>query len=234
MNDRYVLVTGSSSGIGRAITEKLLAAGATVIGIARNPKKFKPASGKYVAFKADVTDLSSLASCIKHILSLYPNLNGLVSNAGYGKFDGLENFSTNQISSFIDANLVSHMIIAREIIPYFKLKKRGDIILIGSESALQGSKKGSLYCAAKFGLRGFSQSIRDECAERGIRVSIVNPGMVRTSFFKNLKFSPGDSSENAIESDDVAAVVMSIFSARAGTVIDEVNLTPLKKVMKFF
>ena len=58
--------------------------------------------------------------------------------------------------------------------------------------------------------------------------------MVRTSFFKNLNFSPGDSPENAIESEDVASVVMNIFSARAGTVIDEVNLSPIKKAIKFF
>ena len=233
MNDRHILVTGSSSGIGRAITEKLLAAGANVIGIARNPKTIKSTFGKYVTFEVDLSDLTNLGSSIEHILSLHPDLNGLVSNAGYGKFGGLESFSTNQISSFIDVNLVSHMIIAREIIPYFKKTKRGDIVLIGSEAALQGSKQGSLYCAAKFGLRGFSQAIRDECAGRGIRVSLVNPGMVRTSFFENLNFSPGDNPENAIESEDVASVVMNIFSARAGTVIDEVNLTPIKKAIKF-
>ena len=160
-------------------------------------------------------------------------MNGLVSNAGYGIFDGLENYSVEQISTYITANLSSHIVAVRTLLPNFKSKKGGDILFIGSEAALKGGKKGSLYCAAKFGLRGFAQTIREECAGNGIRVSLINPGMVRTEFFKNLEFSPGDDPSNAIEPDDVAIAAMNIFAMRAETVIDEINLTPLKKVIKF-
>ena len=233
MRDRHVLVTGSSSGIGRAITEHLLKVGATVIGIARNHNKFHPNTDKYKTFEVDVSDLKALPSCLKDILSTHPQLNGLVSNAGYGQFGGLENFSAEQISSYISANLTSHMVITRLVLPHFKAQKRGDIVFIGSDAALEGRKKGSLYCAAKFGLRGFSQTIREECASKNVRVSLINPGMVRTQFFEKLDFRPGDDDANAIEPDDVALAAISVFSARPGTVINEINLTPLKKVIKF-
>ena len=233
MRDRHVLVTGSSSGIGRAITEHLLKSGATVIGIARNHNKYQPNSDNYKTFDVDVSDLKTLPSSLKEILAEYPKLDGLVSNAGYGQFGGLENNSADQIYSYICANLISHMVITRMVLPHFKGQKRGDIVYIGSEAALDGGKKGSLYCAAKFGLRGFSQSLREECASTNVRVSIINPGMVRTQFFENLDFHPGDEPVNAIEPDDVALVAISIFSARQGTVIDEINLTPLKKAISF-
>ena len=233
MKERCILVTGSSSGIGRAITGRFLDAGATVIGIARDHEKFCPNTDKYKAYKIDVADLNALADGLKEILSAYPHLNGFVSNAGYGIFDGLENFSVEQISTYITANLSSHIVAVRTLLPNFKSKKGGDILFIGSEAALKGGKKGSLYCAAKFGLRGFAQTIREECSGKGIRVSLINPGMVRTEFFKNLEFGPGDDPSNAIEPDDVAIAAMNIFATRAETVIDEINLTPLKKVIKF-
>ena len=233
MRDRHVLVTGSSSGIGRAITEHLLKSGAIVIGIARNHNKFQPNSDNYKTFDVDVSDLKTLPSSLKEILAEFPKLDGLVSNAGYGQFGGLENHSADQIYSYICANLTSHMVITRMVLPHFKAQKRGDIVYIGSEAALDGGKKGSLYCAAKFGLRGFSQSLREECASTNVRVSIINPGMVRTEFFENLDFRPGDEPVNAIEPDDVAQAAISVFSARQGTVIDEINLTPLKKAISF-
>jgi len=233
MKDRQFLVTGSSSGIGRAISEKLLDRGATVIGIARSHQKFQPNTKRYKAIKTDLSNFETLPAVLKEIISDHPHFDGFVSNAGYGQFAPLENFSLEQISSYINVNLISHVMMAKMIIPHFKANKRGDIVIIGSESSLQGAKKGSLYCAAKFGLRGFSQAIREECASRNVRVSIINPGMVRTPFFDNLSFSPGSDSSNAIEPEDVASAAISIFSARIGTVIDEINLTPLRKVINF-
>ena len=90
MRDRHVLVTGSSSGIGRAITDHLLKSGAPVIGIARTHSKFQPNSDNYKTFDVDVSDLKTLPSSLKEILFEFPKLDGLVSNAGYGQFGGLK------------------------------------------------------------------------------------------------------------------------------------------------
>ena len=233
MKDRHILITGSSSGIGRAISVKLLEEGATVYGIARNHKKFQPDTDRYKPVTADVTDLHTIPEKLSDLLVSNPEIDGFISNAGYGNFDNLENFSPERISSYINDNLTSHLVVTRCLLPHFKTRNRGNIILMGSEAALEGAKKGSLYCAAKFGLRGFSQSIRQETSNTDICVTLINPGMVRTAFFDELKFRPGDDDDNAIEAKDIADVVVNILSMRSGTVIDEINLTPQKKVIIF-
>ena len=121
----------------------------------------------------------------------------------------------------------------RLLLPVMKRQKTGRIIFIGSESALNGKKYGSLYSSCKFGLRGFSKSIREECANSNIKVTIINPGMVETPFFEKLNFSPGTNVGEFIESSDIGRIILNILNFGDGTVIDEINLSPLKKVIKF-
>ena len=233
MKDKCFLVTGSSSGIGRAITIKLLDSGAKVIGIARNHSKPKLEHKNYLTYSIDLSKFNDLEKIIKKIIQDHPEINGLVSNAGYGEFGPLENFSVNDISSFFSMNLTSHIIITKCLLPHLKKKEIGDIIFMGSEASLTGEKNGTLYCSAKFGLRGFSQALRKDVSNSNIRVCIINPGMVRTNFFNNLKFSPGEDINNAVSEEDISNVVLNILTLGRNTVVDEINLSPLKKVIKF-
>ena len=107
---------------------------------------------------------------------------------------------------------------------------QGDIIVVGSEADLLGKIKATLYSSAKFGMRGFAQSLRDEVGSSGLRVCLINPGMVRSAFFDNLDFEPGSSPENAVESDDIAKIIVEVVEFRRGTVIDEINLSPASVV----
>ena len=233
IKERKVLVTGSSDGIGRSITLSLLKSGAKVIGLARNHSKFNPETKNYIKYKTDFSNEEILLNTIAKIIKDHKDLDCLVSNAGFGKFGTLETFSTKEINDFIFTNLTSHMILTNKILPHLKKIRKGNIIFIGSDSALKGGKNGSLYSAAKFGLRGFSQSIREESCSKNIHVSLINPGMVRTSFFNNLDFMPGEDKSNAIEPDDIGKIIIDILSTRNGSVIEEINLSPLKKVIKF-
>ena len=233
IKERKVLVTGSSDGIGRSITLSLLKSRAKVIGLARDHSKFNPETKNYIKYKTDFSNEEILLNTITKIIKDHKDLDCLVSNAGFGKFGTLETFSTKEINDFIFTNLTSHMILTNKILPHLKKIRKGNIIFIGSESALKGGKNGSLYSAAKFGLRGFSQSIREECCSKNIHVSLINPGMVRTSFFNNLDFMPGEDKSNAIEPDDIGKIIIDILSTRNGSVIEEINLSPLKKVIKF-
>ena len=233
IKERKVLVTGSSDGIGRSITLSLLKSGAKVIGLARDHSKFNPETKNYIKYKTDFSNEEILLNTITKIIKDHKDLDCLVSNAGFGKFGSLETFSTKEINDFIFTNLTSHMILTNKILPHLKKIRKGNIIFIGSESALKGGKNGSLYSAAKFGLRGFSQSIREESCSKNIHVSLINPGMVRTSFFNNLDFMPGEDKSNAIEPDDIGKIIIDILSTRSGSVIEEINLSPLKKVIKF-
>ena len=233
MKDKYVLVTGSSSGIGYEITLKLLDLGAKVIGIARNHDRYKLDNKNYTTYKCDVSAHQNLEILLKQILKKHPQVNCLISNAGYGDFGPLENFSTLQIKNFIATNLTSHMVITKLLLPHFKRIKIGDIIFIGSEAGLLGTKNGSLYCTAKFGLRGFSEALSKDVASKNIRVSIINPGMIRTDFFENLNFEPGNDEENTINIKDISSTVAYILDLSRNTIVDEINLSPLKKAIKF-
>ena len=233
IKERKVLVTGSSDGIGRSITVSLLNSGAKVIGLARDHSKFNPETKNYIKYKTDFSNEEILLNTIAKIIKDHKDLDCLVSNAGFGRFGTLETFSTKEINNFIFTNLTSHIILTNKILPHLKKIRKGNIIFIGSESALKGGKNGSLYSAAKFGLRGFSQSIREESCSKNIHVSLINPGMVRTSFFNNLDFMPGEDKSNAIEPDDIGKIIIDILSTRNGSVIEEINLSPLKKVIKF-
>ena len=233
MKDKCILVTGSSSGIGYEITSKLLDLGAKVIGIARNHDKSNLENKNYTTYNCDVSVHEKLEILMKQILKNHPQINCLISNAGYGNFGPLENFSTLQINNFLSTNLTSHLIITKLLLPHFKRNKMGDIIFIGSESGLLGAKNGSLYCTAKFGLRGFKESLSKDVSKKNIRVSIINPGMIRTDFFENLNFEPGNNEENVINIKDISSTVAYILALSRNTIVDEINLSPSKKSVKF-
>jgi 3-hydroxy acid dehydrogenase/malonic semialdehyde reductase len=230
---KTILVTGASSGIGRAVTTLLLGKGYRVTGLARDFSKF-PCEDKYFnAISLDLSDLDSLPARLDGIIREEPVIDGVVCCAGSGRFGSLEEFSCAQIRSLLDLNLTSQICLVRSLLPGMKQRGSGNVIFMGSEAALAGGKRGAIYSAAKFGLRGLAQALRQECAASGLRISIINPGMVKTGFFDTLDFRPGEAADNYILPEDVAWAVLLILEAREGTVFDEINLSPQKKVMRF-
>lgn len=230
---KTVLVTGASRGIGQAISRRLLADGHSVVGLARDFSPFPDRPSTFHAVEIDLAKLDRLPDRLKSVQAEHPEIESVVFNAGRGHFGSLEEFSFAQIRSLIELNFVSHAYVARALLPAIKRHGRGHLVFVGSEAALLGQKKGAVYCASKFAIRGFAQALRDECASSGVRVSIINPGMVRTGFFDSLDFYPGEDEGNSILPDDIAETVSTILASRAGTNFDEINLSPLKKVIRF-
>ena len=230
---KKVLITGSSSGIGKATAELFLKNDIPVVGVARQHEKFSHKSELYMPITADLSKIERLPQLSNEILKNHPDIDIFVSNAGYGDFQPIENFSTKQIQNFLNVNLISHITLCRFMVSHMKYKKNGTIFFIGSESSLSGGKKGTLYSAAKFGLRGFCQALRDEVAASGIRVCLLNPGFVRTPFFESLNFEPKETETNAIEPEDIAKIIHDLLHTRIGTNIDEVNLSPTTKSLNF-
>ena len=192
---RTVLVTGHSKGIGLATTRALLDAGHLVIGVSRTSSN---THANLIQHKVDLSDLEATSSLAKTLqndhasAATFAKLDAVVCNAGAGQFGALENFSASQIEHSIRLNLISPMVMLRSLIPIIRPQARSDIIFIGSESAVHAGRYGSVYSAAKFGLRGAAQALRAECANANCHVGVVNPGMVRTDFFNELSFEPGD------------------------------------------
>lgn len=232
-NSRTILISGATSGIGRATAEKLIQDGHHIIGIGRDFKKCDFNNSHFTAIEMDLGDIKKLPDQLTALAKQQPNIDAIVNCAGQGRFGSLEQFSYKQIYKLMDLNFTSHAFVCRAFVPQLKKLSHSNIIFIGSEAALEGTQKGSIYCASKFALRGFAQALRQECSNSHVHVSIINPGMVKTDFFDELNFEPGKDPSNFIEADDVAAAIKMILDSRGGTVIDEINLSPLKKVVTF-
>lgn len=228
---RTIVLTGASSGIGAAIRDRLLADGHTVLGVSRRADAFT-GGDRYHALVVDLSQLDAVHDRVRRFVADFEQVDALVSNAGQPLFGNLEQLGDAAIRRAIDTNLTSHLLVTRALLPILKRHAPGDVIIMGSESARRGGKRGTVYSAAKFGLRGFAQALRAECAASDVRVTLINPGMVRSPFFDTLDFGPGDAPENAIEPSDVAAAVAMVLETRAGTVFDEINMSPLKKVVQ--
>jgi len=229
---KKIIISGSSSGIGRAITEKLLGLGHQVIGLARNHQKFNPNHAGYLTYSVDFSDINTADRLLKNIQSEHADVDAIIGNAGYGRFGSLEQFSTEQICDLLNVNFLGQVLLVKHFLPALKQQKKGKIILMGSEAALNGARQGSIYCATKFALRGFAQSLRQECRTAGVAVTLINPGFVNTPFFNPLSFAPGDDPENALQPEDIADTIVHLLAADNRYVVEEINIQPLKPVLK--
>jgi len=230
---RTVLVTGASSGIGRAIARTLLKQGHQVLGVSRDCRKFIHPLANFTPIQLDLSNLKTLPQQLINLGKTHPNLDTVIFAAGLGQFGAVEEFSYPQIENLMAINFTSAVFLTKALLPALKRQGKADLIYIGSEAALKGSRKGAVYCASKFALRGFTQALREECGKSNIRVCLINPGMVKTEFFENLHFEPGDEPSHYLVAEDIAAAVTYVLDSSPQMVIDEINLNPLNKVVKF-
>ncbi|NQV69185.1 MAG: SDR family oxidoreductase [Pseudohongiella sp.] len=228
---QLVVVTGASSGIGLAMSKTLLEQGYQVLGIARDFEQTSIDHKNFSCTSLDMSDIDKLPAAIAEIVAgINLPVKALINNAGVGKMGNLEQLSIKDIRLVMDTNFISHVIVTKSFLPLLKKQGHGDIVFTGSEAALKGSRQGSIYCASKFAVRGFAQALREECGKSGVRVTVINPGAVRTPFFDELHFEPGSEQENAIEPEDIAKMLITVIEARPGTVFDEITLSPLNHV----
>ncbi|MGI9317447.1 MAG: SDR family oxidoreductase [bacterium] len=222
-------VTGGSAGIGAAVVKNLVKLGCQITSVSRRKAAIKSACVDSI--QCDLSDLDQIGMSLKGPIR-NRHFNGAILCHGFGDFGCLEQFSDARIRRLVDTNLTSNILLARMLIPPMKTAGGGTLVLIGSEAALKGGKQGAVYAATKFALRGLAQSLRQECSGSGVRISLVNPGMVDTGFFDKLSFTPGESKDNVLSAEDVATAVIGILEAPPHAVIDEVNLSPLKTVVR--
>ena len=224
-----VLVTGGSRGIGRACCNLLAGQGIPVVSLSRTRPDTLHDSERH--YEVDLNDLTKSVAIVREILKSH-TLDAIVCNAGRGDIGSLENFSARQIEQSILFNLVNPISLVRECLPHLRHQARSNIVFIGSTSALQGGRYGTLYSAAKFGLRGAAQALGFEVSGANCHVGIVHPGSVRTGFFNTLDFEPGPAPAHAIHADDVAMAVNQMLSSPDHAVISELVVQPRQHVMQ--
>jgi NAD(P)-dependent dehydrogenase (short-subunit alcohol dehydrogenase family) len=179
-----VLVTGVSSGIGRAIADAFAAKGFEVFGTSRNPRTTQPVAGVELV-QLDVTDDASVAAAVSTVVQRAGRIDIVVNNAGAGVFGAAEETSIAQAQQLFETNFFGLVRLTREVLPYLRAQRSGRIINIGSVLGFLPSPYGSLYAASKHAVEGYSESLDHETRDFGVRVSIVEPGYTNTSFEAN-------------------------------------------------
>ncbi|HEU5020840.1 MAG TPA: SDR family NAD(P)-dependent oxidoreductase [Bryobacteraceae bacterium] len=179
------LVTGGSSGIGRAIAKSLIDAGARVAITGRDEKKLADAAkalGAH-AIHADASREADVVRTYKEVTAKFGDLDILINNAGIGAFSPLIEMDTAAFERVFATNVTGVMMMGREAAKIFAAKKRGNIVNICSTAGLRGAAKGTAYYASKFAVRGMTECWRAELRKYNIRVILVNPSEVITDFF---------------------------------------------------
>ena len=183
LSGKIALVTGASRGIGRAIAEKLVACGATVIGTATTENgaeaisQYLGQNGKGLAL--NVTDEASIESVISTIKAEFGDIDILVNNAGITRDNLLMRMKDDEWQDILDTNLTSVFRLSKALMRTMMKKRYGRIITIGSVVGTMGNAGQANYAAAKAGLIGFSKSLAREVASRGITVNVVAPGLLQ-------------------------------------------------------
>lgn len=181
---KTILITGASSGIGKATAIHFQQQGWNVIATMRSPEKETALSQLehvYVT-KLDVLEPTSISQAIQAGIERFGQIDALVNNAGYGAYGPLESFPRENIIKQFNTNVIGLMDVTRAMIPHFRENKRGVIVNISSIGGQMTFALGSLYHGTKFAVEGISESLHYEMAQIGVKVKIIQPGFIATDF----------------------------------------------------
>lgn len=178
-----ILITGASSGIGKATAQRFQAEGWNVIATMRDPTGSDLASlDNVLVTQLDVTDGNSIKAAVAAGIDRFGAIDMLLNNAGYGAYGALEAFSTDRIRRQFDTNVIGLLEVTKAVLPHMRARRAGTIVNISSIGGQITFPLGSLYHGTKFALEGLSEALHYELAPLGIRVRIVEPGMIKTDF----------------------------------------------------
>ena len=228
MSNQIALVTGASSGIGRCVALELSKKGFEVIissrniqGLNKTQNLISDIRGKSHVIKIDISDPKSVENLFIESQKI-GFVDVVVNNAGFGKFDKIENISLEDWDMQINVNLRGAFLVTQLFSKPMIENKKGMFVYINSVAGKKGYPFSSAYVTSKFGLLGFSKSIRNELREHNIKVISIHPGAVDTSFWDNVK---GDFPRDKIMSpENVAKSIIHAISAPDNLVIEEIDI----------
>ena len=211
-------ITGASSGLGRTLAERVLAAGDRVVATARNVAALEDLTGPgphdVIRLPLDVTDPEQVRATVAEAVERAGAIDVLVNNAGHGLIGALEELSDEQIQRILGTNVFGVLAVTRAVLPHMRARRRGHIVQMSSVGGVVGNPGHAFYATSKFALEGMSEALAGEVKPLGIRVTIVEPGPFRTEFH-------GRSMEFAEQIDDYrdtpAGTTRERFSEGAGT-----------------
>lgn len=219
------IVTGASSGIGYAVSQKLNALGYEVFGFGRNFDNVKQKEEDSIhPIVCDILDTDKLCTCVKQIAARH-QVRVLVNNAGVGYYGLHEELSPDKIKKLVRTNLEAPMILTQQLLRHLK-ENAGYVINISSVTASQSNPHGCAYGAAKAGLASFSRSLFDEARKYGVKVVTISPDMTQTNLYRSADFREGDETNSYLLPEDIAGAVEWILSQREGVIVTDITLKP--------
>lgn len=210
-----ILITGSSSGIGKETAKLFQSRGWNVIATMRTPENEDELSklDNVLVTRLDVTDPESIQNAVAEGLAKFGKIDALVNNAGYGAYGPLEAFPMDRIRRQFDTNVIGLLETTKAVLPHLRQQGSGTIVNISSIGGQMTFPLGTLYHGTKFAVEGISEAMHYELEAAGIKTKIVEPGMINTDF--------GGRSFDMVNDENMTEyqpVVQALFGAWAGTV----------------
>jgi len=235
--EKVAIVTGTSSGIGFETSLALAREGYLTYATMRDTKKSnkikeiaKKENLKINVLELDVDDEKSVKSAITHILDQKQRIDVLVNNAGWGLWGCVEDVSVDEFKEQFETNFFSIIRLIQEVAPTMRKQGSGTIINVSSVVGRIGFPASPAYISSKFALEGLSESLRFEFAPFGIDVIIIEPGVIKTNFMKNMKMAK-KSELDTVYKDITTKVVSGVkMMAEMGTPLKEVANTIVKAI----
>ena len=232
LKSKTAIITGASTGIGRAIASRFARAGSNLVLTARDTKALErlkkslvKTPSKIWCYGCDLTDAEDLEQLILTIKKNHKKIDVLVNNAGIGRFAPIDEVTTEDWDRMLSLNLRAPLIMCRAFVPVMKRLGAGKIINISSIAGKVGVAQASAYSATKFGLEGLNKSLYDELRDHNISVTSINPGSVDTPFFDGLS-STWLRREQMLRPNDVADTALFIATRPQSVLIDSIELRP--------
>lgn len=216
-SSRVWFVTGASRGLGAAIVRTLLDAGERVVATARKRDGLTAAFGAdsdaLLSLSLDVTDQSAVRTAVAAALTRFGRIDVLVNNAGYGDLSLFEESTAEDVFAQYDTNVFGLMHVTRAVLPAMRAQRSGRIFNVSSVGGIVGGASGSLYCASKFAVEGFTESLAQEVAPFGIHATIVEPGFFRTDFLEPTSVKHG--SNPIADYAETSAALKTFYDSRS-------------------
>ncbi len=224
------LITGASRGLGRHLALTLARRGQAVIAVARDRTRLQALAaeappGMIKPLQLDLADVASLSASVSRAIAPLARLSGVVNNAGIGVYKPFVDHAEHELIDILQVNLTATVQICHAVLPKLLAQGHGHIVNIGSDLARRPLANMAVYAASKHGLAGFSHSLLREVKSAGIKVSLINPGIIDTDFGGACEGSRDSSS--SLQPAQLAALILQVIEQPGTTLVDELTVHPL-------
>jgi len=234
MTEDIIVITGATSGIGRATAQQFASNGYTAVLNARTESDLKELRDElpgetHRVVAGDIGD-ENTSKVIKTIVDDLGGVDILFNNAGYGEMQPVAEMSKDAFENQLNTNVTGVFLPTKHLLPVFREQDHGSIITTSSLAAKNSFANGSAYVASKKAVQGFMECVKQELRDTNVKCGTILPGSVDTAFFDDLPFGPTE--DRHLDAEDVAKTVWFVANQPASADLDEIVLRPAKRETK--